>query len=188
VHRFAQQLCRVVAAIDATGDEHDGVIGPGAGGLGEDLREDDHLGAPLQILEGRHQHGRAGARDHSARRLDDAAQRDLGLVALLGQVAGVGGHVVGQLVGDVAQRMLREVQPQQLLLPAQPLLARHLILGDCGARELRCEGDEGSRKEVEEGPLPRRHVALVARAGIERQVDPVQQRPQPTRARPSHRP
>ena len=41
--RLAQDLRRLVAAVDAAGDEHDGVIGPGVGRLLEDLREDDDL-------------------------------------------------------------------------------------------------------------------------------------------------
>ena len=49
--------------VDPAGDKDTRVIGPGVGGLLEDLGEDDHLNRPLEVLDGGHQHGRAGPSD-----------------------------------------------------------------------------------------------------------------------------
>ena len=116
--RVAQDLRRIVAAVDAAADEDDGVIGPGVGGLAEDLGEDDHLDAALQVFQGGDQHRGSGAGDDPSRALDDPAQGDPGLVALVGEVSGIGGHVLGKLIGDISERVLREVEAKQLLLPA----------------------------------------------------------------------
>ena len=72
------------------------------------------------------------------------------------QVARVGGHELADLLGDLAHRVLGEVQPEQLLLPAQPLADRRLGRG----RERPLEGGRVGRAEVEQRGLAGDPVAL----------------------------
>ena len=184
MHDLAQQLGLVVAMVDAATDQHDCIVRPGVGGLLEHLGENHHLHCPLQVLKVRDQHRRARPGDHPAHPLQDPAQGHLGLILLLREVAGVGGHVLRQLVGDLPQRMLRQVQPQQLLLPAQALATRNLILQDRWCALVAIPGGEGWRcdrlrrrgEQVEEGPLACRHVTLMPCAHLERRVQAHQQR------------
>ena len=68
----------------------------------------------------------------------------------------VGRHELADLLGHLAHRVLRQVQPEQLLLPAQPLADRHL-----GRRRQRAlERRRVGRAEVEQRGLPGDPVAL----------------------------
>ena len=107
------------------------------------------------------------------------------LVRFLRQVAGVGGHVLRQLVGNVAQRMLGQ-QGRQLLLPAIVRGASSLqqvgrTVG-CGPME-HLVGGRGEQVEQRLTRPPRRAVACPGLQGV---VQPRSHRA--TQARPWHRP
>ena len=87
---------------------------------------------------------------------DPADDDPLAVERLVAQVARVGGHELADLLGDLAHRVLGEVQPEQLLLPAQPLADRHLGR----RRERPLEDRRVGRAEVEQRGLPGDPVAL----------------------------
>ena len=112
--------------VDAAGHEHDGVRAPGARRRLQRLGEDDDLERALQILEGGHGHRRSRLGDHRAHARDDTADDHALLVELLAKVAAVGGHEAPDRLGDVAQRVVGEIEAEQLLLPAQAFPKRSL--------------------------------------------------------------
>ena len=134
-------------------------------------REDDDLDRALEVLEGDDRHRRLGLRDDGPDAGHDAADDDpLAVERLVAQVARVGGHEPPDLLGDLAHRVLRQVQPEQLLLPAQPLADGDLGRG--GQRPL--EGGGVGRAQVEQRGLARDPVALGRLGGGDRVVEPEQ--------------
>ena len=87
---------------------------------------------------------------------DPADHDPLAVERLVLEVARVRSDVPADLLGHLAHRVLREVQPEQLLLPAQPLADR-----DLGRRGQRPLEDLGVRRaEVEQRRLAGDPVAL----------------------------
>jgi hypothetical protein len=111
--------------VDTASHEQDRAFLPGRAGLLEEAREDDDLEGALKVLEGGDRHRLLGFGDHRPEPGHDPADdQSLPVEGLVAEVAAVGGHELSDLLGDLAHRMLREVEPEQLLLPAQPLTDR----------------------------------------------------------------
>ena len=72
---------------------------------------------------------------------------------LVAQVARVGVHEPADLLGDLAHRVLRQVQPEQLLLPAQPLADRHL--GGAGSGRSKTAASAAPRSNSDVWPVIR---------------------------------
>ena len=103
---------------------------------------------------------------------DDAADHHpLAVERLVLEIARVGVHVATDLLRDLAHRVLREVQAEQLLLPAQPLAHRDLR----GGRQGPLEGVRVGRAEVEERCLAGDPIALGRLRRRDGVVDPEQQ-------------
>ena len=116
---------------------------PGGLGLLEHLGKDDHLHRALEVLERGHAHRRAGLGDHPANLGHDATDHHALLVELLPHLAAVGVDVLADHPGQLAQRVVGQVQPEQLLLPAQALARR-------------CLGDAIRQRPLEHGRVRRR--------------------------------
>ena len=165
---LAQELGRLVALLDAGEHKQDLVGVPHAGRLLVGAREDRHLGRAGQVLDLREQHERLVLhRDVLPRARDDTDDRhQLVLHVLeLGEVDDP--RHIADALRDVRQWMVGDVDPQQLLLPAEQLLPGRLGTGG------RC-GDRGLGREVEQADLAGRAVLLLALAGRERGVQPTQ--------------
>ena len=100
------------------------------------------------------------------------------------QVPRVGVHERPDLLGDLAHRVLGEVQPEQLLLPAQPLAHRGLGRG----RQRPLHGRASSAPEVEQRRLAVIRSRCVAWPAADRVVEAEQELgrvPERVRARPT---
>ena len=119
---LAQQLRRLVALLDAGEHEQDLVGGPERRRRLVRAREDRHLGRAGEVLDLREHHQLLLFGDVLARARDDAGDDDEIVVDLLqgGQVRN-GRHDLAEPRGYLLQRMLGEVDAEQLLLPAQQL-------------------------------------------------------------------
>ena len=169
--QVGQQRGLLALVVDAAGDEEDLAVPPGRGGLLVESREDDDLDRALEVLQRDDRHRRLGLGDDGPDAGHDAADDDaLAVERLVAQVARVGGHEPPDLLGDLAHRVLRQVQPEQLLLPAQALADGDLGRG--GERPL--EGGGVGRAQVEQRGLARDPVALGRLRGGDRIVEPEQ--------------
>ena len=113
--------------VDPTGDQEDGAIGPDRAGLLEELWEDDDLHRALQVLKRHDRHRGAGPGDDRTGPDHDPADDDpLSVERIVLEVGRVGGDEVAHAIGDLAHRMLGQVEPEELLLPSQALPARRL--------------------------------------------------------------
>ena len=157
--------------VDPAGDQQDRAVLPDRAGLLVQAREDDDLDRALQVLQGHDGHRRARPRHHGARADDDPADDEpLAVERLVREVAGVGGDEVAHLLGDLAHRVLREVQPEQLLLPAQPLADRRL--GHvCGSGRSRTIDSAAPMSNSDVWPVARSRC--VAGPGRDRVVQPL---------------
>ena len=115
------------------------------------------LGRALEVLQRGHAHGRLALGDDPPQAGHHAAQHDALLVELLGHVRGPGVDVAAHLRREVAQRVVRQVQPEQLLLPARPLPRRRLR----GRAERSLQAATVTAQVVEQRALPRHPVALL---------------------------
>ena len=158
--RIREQHGLLALVVHPPGHQQDRIVRPGGHRLLEHLGEDDHLERPLEILDGGHGHRRLGLRDHAPERGDHAADHDALLVELLAHVAGVRVGVLAHVRGKLAQRMVREVQADELLLPAQPLPGG----GGRGVRQRPLQDDLIDAQAVEQGDLAGHAVALLGLA------------------------
>ena len=169
--QVGEQRDLLALVVDAASDQQDPAVDPHGPRLLVEAREHDDLDAPLHVLNRGDRHLRPGLRHHRAQAGHDPPDDDpLPVQGLIAQVAGIGVDEVADLLGDLAHRMLREVQPEQLLLPAQPFADRHLG----GLRERAFEGDRLLGAHVEQRGLPADPVALRGLAGGHRVVEPEQ--------------
>ena len=154
--------------VDPARDEEDRALGPGRRCLFVHLREDDDLDRALEVLEGGDAHRRVGLRHDPPEAGHDPADHDpLAVERLVLQVAAVGGHERADLRCDLAHRMLGEVQPEQLLLPAEALPDRDLG----GERERPLQGCRVVGAEIEQGGLAAQPVACRGLAGVDRVIE-----------------
>jgi hypothetical protein len=162
--------------VHPTGHEHDGPLLPDSGRLLVDAGEDDDLERTLEVLERHDGHGLAGPRHDLSEAGHDATENDpLAVQRLVGQVAGIGRHEVTDPVGDLTHRVLREIEPEQLLLPAETLPERSLA----DRRERLLENgavDRVDAGQVEQRRLTRETVALGGRGRGEGIVETGQDR------------
>ena len=136
-----------------------------------EAREDDDLDRALEVLEGHDRHRRLGLGDDRPDAGHDPADDDpLAVERLVAQVARVGGHEPPDLLGDLAHRVLGEIQAEQLLLPAEPLADRDLGRG----RERPLERRRLGGAQVEQRRLPGDPVALGRLRRRDRVVEPEQ--------------
>ena len=143
--------------VDPPGHEQDLAFPPDRASLLVQAREDDHLGRALEVLHGHDRHRCLGLGDHGPDAGHDSADdHPLPVERLVAQVARVGRDELADPLCHLAHRVLREVQAEELLLPAEPLAHRHL--GGGGQRAL--EGRGVGRPQVEQRGLPRDAVAL----------------------------
>ncbi len=158
--------------VDPPGDEEDRAVLPRACGLLVRAREHDDLDRALQVLERRHGHRLARLRhDHPDPGHDPADDDSLAVQRLVAQVAAIRGHVVADPIGHLAHRVLGQVQPEQLLFPAQS--DAHRLLGHGRQRALERRGIL-ARADVEQRCLAGQPVALGGLAGRDRIVEPGQ--------------
>ena len=130
-------------------------------------------------------HRRLGLRDDRPDAGDDPADDDpLAVERLVPEVAGVGRHEPADLLGDLAHRMVRQVEPEQLLLPAEPLADRR-PRSPSGAAP---RAPPRLGREVEEASLARCPVALVGLGGGERVVEAEEELGRVAEARSAPRP
>ena len=166
-----QQRDLLALVVDPAGDEQDLAVAPGGRRLLVEPREDDDLDRALQVLHRDDRHRRLGLGDDGPDAGHDPADDDpLAVERFVAQVARVGGHVAADLLGDLAHRVLREIQPEELLLPAQALADRGLGRG----RQRALEGGRVGRAEVEQRGLPGDPVALGRLGRGDRVVEPEQ--------------
>ena len=143
--------------VDPARDQEDHAVAPRPGGLLVQAREDDHLDRTLEVLEGDHRHRGLRLRHHGPAAGDDSADNDaLAIERLVLQVPGVRGHEVPDPLRHLPERMVREVEPKELLLPAQSLAGGDLRR----LRERRLER-AGLGGQVEQADLAGGALALV---------------------------
>ena len=120
-------------------------------------REDDDLERALEILERGHAHRLLRLRDDRPEPGDDPSDDDpLPIEGLVLEIARVGGHVLPDRLRHVAQRVVGQVETQQLLLPREPAAER--LLGHLRERPL--QGGRGLAGHLEERRLAGEPVAL----------------------------
>ena len=153
--------------IDPAGHEQDLAIDPGRARGFVQARKHHHLDRALEVLEGGDRHGCLGLGDDGPHPGHDSTHDDPLLVkGLVAQVTRVGRHERSDRLGNLFQRMVREVQPEKLLLPAQALPGR--CLGD--TRQWRIEAGPILGGQVEQRHLAADPVALGHAGGIHRIV------------------
>ena len=131
-------------------------------------REDDDLDRALEVLERRDRHRRLGLGDDRPHAGHDPAHHDALLVeGLVAEVARVGGHERADRLGDLLERVVGQVQPEELLLPAQALPGRRL--GDRGSGASRLAAIVGG--QVEERHLAADPIALGRAGRVHRVVE-----------------
>ena len=164
---------RVLAAVvDPPGDQQDRPVPPGRPRRLVQPREDDDLDRPLQVFERDDGHRLVPLRDDRPDAGHDAADdHPLPVERFVLQVARVRVDEPADLLGDLAHRVLREVQAQQFLLPAKALAHRHL-----GRRRERPLEDVGVRgPQVEQRGLAGDPVALRRLGGADGVVETEEQ-------------
>ena len=108
--------------VDATGDQQDRAVGPRRRRLLEEPGEHHDLDRALEVLERRDPHRGVGLGDHPPEPRDDPCDDEpLAIERLVLQIAAVGRHERADLLGDLPHRMLGQVEPEELLLPGEPL-------------------------------------------------------------------
>ena len=154
---IGEQRHLLALVVDASGDQQDRAVAPGRAARLVQAREDHDLDRALEVLERGDGHRLLALRDDRPDPGDDAADHDaLAVERLVLEVARVGVHVAADLLGDLAHRVLREVQAEQLLLPAQPLAHRDLR----GRRQRPLEDVRVAGAQVEQRGLAGDPVAL----------------------------
>ncbi len=143
--------------VDPPGDEEDRALDPRPDRLLPRPREDDDLDRALDVLHRDDGHRRPRLRHHRPDAGDDRGDDDpLAVERFVVEVARVGGDELPHGPGDLAHRVLGEVQPEQLLLPAETLAHRRLGRH----RQRRLEGGRLGRAEVEQRRLAGDAIAL----------------------------
>jgi hypothetical protein len=161
----------LAAMVDPSGDEEDRPVGPGARCLLVELREDDDLDRPLEVFDRGDTHGRLGLRDDRPEAGHDAGDDDpLAVERLVLEVAAVGGDEGADLRSHLAHWVLGEVDPEQLLFPAETLADGNLRR--LGQRSLEGGGVLGA--EIEERCLAADPIPLRGLTGGDRVVEPQQ--------------
>ena len=131
-----------------------------AAGFVPGLREDDQLDGALQVLDGHKAHHLVGLGLVRAHRRHHARHTHAFFVSGVVEGDGVVADGLGQQFGVTGQRVVGEIQADQLAFPVEHLLAVDLdVLGQGDGLRL------DSRRSPEQGHLPGLRSAEVAGAG-----------------------
>src|SRR5438093_6123319 len=150
---FDEDLRRLIPLLDAPEDEEDLVGVPHRGRQLVCAREDRRLDGAGEVLDLREHHQLLLFGDVLARARADARDRDERALLGLLELAEVRVDDVAHARGELLQRMRGQVDPEELLLPRQELLARDLAGRDV-RRDERADRAERGAAEIEERDLP----------------------------------
>ena len=111
--------------IDLSPDDHDSIREQQLAALFEHSGKDDNLDGGGQVFELHERHCLASLRDHRADRLDHPADANFKVLHLGRHLVRIGVDFQMQLLLDPPQRMIGEIEPEEFLFAAKPLVIGH---------------------------------------------------------------
>ena len=118
-------VARGCAGINLAPNDHDRVRQQQVSTLFEDPGEDDNFDRRRQVLELDEGHRLAGFRDDGSHRLDHAADPDLVVLHIRRDLVRIRIDFGVELLLDAPQRVIGQIETEQLFLALEPLLVGH---------------------------------------------------------------